>query len=202
MKQVVNNRTKIIATIGPSSSDYQTLTEMVIKGVDVVRLNFSHGSHKDHKKVISNVRKISDELGVPITILQDLQGPKIRVGKLEKEQIVLKDGNNLSVTSKNIIGNQDSICIDNNVIGDIKIGEKILIDDGKIELKVVSKEDKQLEATVVRGGILLERKGVNLPESDIKLSSVTEKDIKDLNFGLKNDVDWIALSFVRSAKDS
>ena len=201
MKQVVNNRTKIIATIGPSSSDYQTLTEMVIKGVDVVRLNFSHGSHKDHKKVISNVRKISDELGVPITILQDLQGPKIRVGKLEKEQIVLKDGNNLSVTSKNIVGNQDSICIDNNVIGDIKIGEKILIDDGKIELKVVSKEDKQLDATVVRGGILLERKGVNLPESDIKLSSVTEKDINDLNFGLKNDVDWIALSFVRSAKD-
>ena len=201
MKQVVNNRTKIIATIGPSSSDYQTLTDMVIKGVDVVRLNFSHGNHKDHKKVISNVRKISDELGVPITILQDLQGPKIRVGKLEKEQIVLKDGNNLSVTSKNIIGNQDSICIDNNVIGDIKIGEKILIDDGKIELKVVSKEDKQLDATVVRGGILLERKGVNLPESDIKLSSVTEKDINDLNFGLKNDVDWIALSFVRSAKD-
>tara|TARA_B100000212_G_scaffold75729_1_gene53600 strand:- start:327 stop:1757 length:1431 start_codon:yes stop_codon:yes gene_type:complete len=201
MKQVVNNRTKIIATIGPSSSDYQILREMVIKGVDVVRLNFSHGSHKDHKKVISNVRKISDELGVPITILQDLQGPKIRVGKLEKEQIVLKDGNNLSVSSKNIIGNQDSISIDNNVIGDIKIGEKILIDDGKIELKVVSKEDKQLEATVVRGGILLERKGVNLPESDIKLSSVTEKDIKDLNFGLKNDVDWIALSFVRSEKD-
>ena len=201
MKQVVNNRTKIIATIGPSSSDYQVLREMVIKGVDVVRLNFSHGSHKDHKKVISNVRKISDELGVPITILQDLQGPKIRVGKLDKEQIVLKDGNTLSVTSKNIIGNQNSICIDNNVIGDINIGEKILIDDGKIELKVVSKEDKQLEATVVRGGILLERKGVNLPESDIKLSSVTEKDIKDLNFGLKNDVDWIALSFVRSAKD-
>ena len=201
MKQVVNNRTKIIATIGPSSSDYQVLREMVITGVDVVRLNFSHGSHKDHKKVISNVRKISDELGVPITILQDLQGPKIRVGKLEKEQIVLKDGDNLSVTSKNIIGNHNSICIDNNVIGDINIGEKILIDDGKIELKVVSKEDKQLEAIVVRGGILLERKGVNLPESDIKLSSVTEKDIKDLNFGLKNDVDWIALSFVRSAKD-
>ena len=121
MKQVVNNRTKIIATIGPSSSDYQILREMVIKGVDVVRLNFSHGSHKDHKKVISNVRKISDELGVPITILQDLQGPKIRVGKLEKEQIVLKDGDNLSVTSKNIIGNQHSICIDNNVIGDIII---------------------------------------------------------------------------------
>ena len=201
MKQVVNNRTKIIATIGPSSSDYQVLREMVITGVDVVRLNFSHGSHKDHKKVISNVRKISDELGVPITILQDLQGPKIRVGKLDKEQIVLKDGNTLSVTSKNIIGNQNSICIDNNVIGDINIGEKILIDDGKIELKVVSKEDKQLEAIVVRGGILLERKGVNLPESDIKLSSVTEKVIKDLNFGLKNDVDWIALSFVRSAKD-
>ena len=201
MKQVVNNRTKIIATIGPSSSDYQVLREMVIKGVDVVRLNFSHGSHKDHKKVILNVRKISDELGVPITILQDLQGPKIRVGKLDKEQIVLKDGNTLSVTSKDIIGNQNSICIDNNVIGDVNIGEKILIDDGKIELKVVSKEDKQLEAIVVRGGILLERKGVNLPESDIKLSSVTEKDIKDLNFGLKNDVDWIALSFVRSAKD-
>ena len=200
MKQI-NNRTKIIATIGPSSSEYDTLKEMIKSGVDVVRLNFSHGNHEDHKKTIINIRAISDELGIPITVLQDLQGPKIRVGKLNKESISLTDGDKFYITSEQKIGTKKEISIDNDIISDIKTEERVLIDDGKIELKVIDKTNNKIKVEVTRGGILLERKGVNLPESDIKLSSVTEKDIDDLIFGLENDVDWIALSFVRSEKD-
>ena len=200
MKQI-NNRTKIIATIGPSSSEYDTLKEMIKSGVDVVRLNFSHGKHEDHKKTIINIRAISDELGIPITVLQDLQGPKIRVGKLNKESISLTDGDKFYITSEKKIGTKEEISIDNDIISDIKTEERVLIDDGKIELKVIDKTNNKIKVEVIRGGILLERKGVNLPESDIKLSSVTEKDIDDLIFGLENDVDWIALSFVRSEKD-
>ena len=201
MKQINNNRTKVIATIGPSSSGYDTLKEMIINGVDVVRLNFSHGDYKDHKETILNVRKISDELGLPVSVLQDIQGPKIRVGKLNKDKIQLNEGHKFFITSDNIIGNIDEISIDNNIISDIKENERILIDDGKIELRVIKKEKNKVKVEVKRGGVLLQRKGVNLPESDIKLSSLTEKDVNDLLFGLKNNVDWVALSFVRSEDD-
>ena len=201
MKQINNNRTKVIATIGPSSSGYDTLKEMIINGVDVVRLNFSHGDYKDHKETILNVRKISDELGLPVSVLQDIQGPKIRVGKLNKDKIQLNEGHKFFITSDNIIGNIDEISIDNNIISDIKENERILIDDGKIELRVIKKEKNKVKVEVKRGGVLLQRKGVNFPESDIKLSSLTEKDVKDLLFGLKNNVDWVALSFVRSEDD-
>ena len=201
MKQINNNRTKVIATIGPSSSGYDTLKEMIINGVDVVRLNFSHGDYKDHKETILNVRKISDELGLPVSVLQDIQGPKIRVGKLNKDKIQLNEGHKFFITSDNIIGNIDEISIDNNIISDIKENERILIDDGKIELRVIKKEKNKVKVEVKRGGILLQRKGVNFPESDIKLSSLTEKDVNDLLFGLKNNVDWVALSFVRSEDD-
>ena len=201
MKQINNNRTKVIATIGPSSSGYDTLKEMIKNGVDVVRLNFSHGDYKDHKETIINIRKISDELELPISILQDLQGPKIRVGKLNKDEIELIDGHQFFITSDDLIGNINEISIDNDIIDDIKENERILIDDGKIELKVIGREKNKIRVEVIRGGILLQRKGVNLPESNIKLSSVTEKDIKDLLFGLENNVDWVALSFVRSEDD-
>ena len=201
MKQINNNRTKVIATIGPSSSGYDTLKEMIINGVDVVRLNFSHGDYKDHKETILNIRKISDELGLPVSILQDIQGPKIRVGKLNKDKIQLNEGHKFFITSDNIIGNIDEISIDNNIISDIKENERILIDDGKIELRVIKKEKNKVKVEVKRGGVLLQRKGVNFPESDIKLSSLTEKDVNDLLFGLKNNVDWVALSFVRSEDD-
>ena len=159
--------TKILATIGPSSSGYDTLKEMIKNGVDVVRLNFSHGDYKDHKQTILNVRKISDELGLPVSILLDLQVPKIRVGKLNKDEIELSDGHQFYITSDNIVGNINKISIDNDVIDDIKENERILIDDGKIELKVIDKEPKKIKVEVIRGGILLKRKGVNLHESDI-----------------------------------
>lgn len=201
MKNFFNNKTKVIATIGPSSSKFEVLKEMILSGVDVVRLNFSHGEINLHKKTIKNVRKISDDLGVPICILQDLQGPKIRVGKLLNDSVDLKDNQDLKIVSKDIIGNSDTISIDNDILDEIKINERILLDDGKIELKVFNSSKKEILTKVIRGGILLPRKGVNLPESDISVSSVTEKDLIDLKFGLENNVDWIALSFVRSEKD-
>ena len=201
MKNIFYNKTKIIATIGPSSSDINILKEMVIAGVDVVRLNFSHGEKEFHKQIIKNVRKISEELQAPICILQDLQGPKIRVGEILNDSIELKDNEELKIVSKNVVGDSRVISIDNDVLYDIKSNERILIDDGKIELRVISSSKNEVLTKIIRGGILLPRKGINFPESNISLSSITEKDIEDLHFGLDNDVDWIALSFVRSEKD-
>ena len=201
MKNIFYNKTKIIATIGPSSSDINILKEMVIAGVDVVRLNFSHGEKEFHKQIIKNVRKISEELQVPICILQDLQGPKIRVGEILNDSIELKDNEELKIVSKNVVGDSRVISIDNDILYDIKSNERILIDDGKIELRVISSSKNEVLTKIIRGGILLSRKGINLPESNISVSSITEKDIEDLHFGLDNDVDWIALSFVRSEKD-
>ena len=201
MKNIFYNKTKIIATIGPSSSDINILKEMIIAGVDVVRLNFSHGEKEFHKQIIKNVRKISEELQAPICILQDLQGPKIRVGEILNDSIELKDNEELKIVSKNVVGDSRVISIDNDILYDIKSNERILIDDGKIELRVISSSKNEVLTKIIRGGILLPRKGINFPESNISLSSITEKDIEDLHFGLDNDVDWIALSFVRSEKD-
>ena len=201
MKNILYNKTKIIATIGPSSSDINILKEMVIAGVDVVRLNFSHGEKEFHKQIIKNVRKVSEELQAPICILQDLQGPKIRVGEILNDSIELKDNEELKIVSKNVVGDSRVISIDNDILYDIKSNERILIDDGKIELRVISSSKNEVLTKIIRGGILLPRKGINFPESNISLSSITEKDIEDLHFGLDNDVDWIALSFVRSEKD-
>ena len=201
MKNIFYNKTKIIATIGPSSSDINILKEMIIAGVDVVRLNFSHGEKEFHKQIIKNARIISEELQVPICILQDLQGPKIRVGEILNNSIDLKDNEELKIVSKNVIGDSRVISIDNDILYDIKSNEIILIDDGKIELRVISSSKNEVLTKIIRGGILLPRKGINFPESNISVSSITEKDIEDLHFGLDNDVDWIALSFVRSEKD-
>ena len=201
MKNIFYNKTKIIATIGPSSSDINILKEMVIAGVDVVRLNFSHGEKEFHKQIIKNVRKISEELQAPICILQDLQGPKIRVGEILNDSIELKDNEELKIVSKNVVGDSRVISIDNDILYDVKSNDRILIDDGKIELKVISSSKNEVLTKIIRGGILLPRKGINFPESNISVSSITEKDIEDLHFGLDNDVDWIALSFVRSEKD-
>ena len=201
MKNIFYNKTKIIATIGPSSSDINILKEMIIAGVDVVRLNFSHGEKEFHKQIIKNVRKTSEELQAPICILQDLQGPKIRVGEILNDSIELKDNEELKIISKNVVGDSRVISIDNDILYDIKSNERILIDDGKIELRVISSSKNEVLTKIIRGGILLPRKGINFPESNISVSSITEKDIEDLHFGLDNDVDWIALSFVRSEKD-
>ena len=179
MKKIRNNRTKVIATIGPSSSDYNILKDLVLNGVDVVRLNFSHGDFNDHKKTIKNIRRIRNELNVPVTILQDLQGPKIRIGELLQKNIKLVENYQFYISSKNVKGSNKEISIDTNVIDDIKENERILIDDGKIELKVVKKNRGKIKVMVIRGGLLYPRKGVNLPDSKVNVSSITDKDIND-----------------------
>ena len=201
-KKTLINKTKIIATIGPSSYNKKILEEMVISGVDAIRLNFSHREYNEHKKVIENTRKISANLNIPIAIIQDLQGPKIRIGKIKNNNVKLIDGQNLNIQLNEVIGSNTSISISNKFFfQDIKPDENILIDDGKIKLKVLSKTKNLISTIVERGGLLKSNKGVNLPDTDILLSSLTKKDKKDLKFGLENGVDWVALSFVRSSKD-
>ncbi len=201
-RKIILNKTKIVATIGPSSSKKSILQEMIISGVDAVRLNFSHGNYKDHKKVIENIRKLSNELNTPIAIIQDLQGPKIRIGNIKNNKANLNEGDQLNIHLKNILGTSKSISINNkNLFEDIKVNENILIDDGKIKLEVLSIKKGIIHTKVLRSGLLKSNKGVNLPETNISLSSITQKDNNDLLFGLENKVDWVALSFVRSSED-
>ncbi len=196
-------KTKIVATIGPSCSNKETLKTMLEKGVDVCRLNFSHGTHADHKQVIDNIRELNHEMGTFTSILADLQGPKLRIGQIEGESVMIETGDELIFTTTECVGNNKRVYITyQNFPADVNPGEKILIDDGKLLLEVVSTNAKDEVVTqVIFGGKLSSRKGVNLPNTRISLPSLTEKDRKDLNFALLHEVDWIGLSFVRSVRD-
>ena len=197
------NKTKIIATLGPSTSNYVMLKKIILAGVDVCRINFSHGEHNTHLEVINTIKLINEELGTNICILGDLQGPKLRIGELERGFINLKRGEEVLLTTEKCIGNKNKIYINyKNLAQDVKIGEKVLLDDGKIELKFIEKiSDSSVLAKVIVGGILSSRKGFNLPNSILSVPSLTEKDHSDLLFALSQDIDWIGLSFVREAKD-
>jgi pyruvate kinase len=201
LEKVSFNKTKIVATVGPASSSKDMLRALIKEGVDVFRLNFSHGTHEDHLKVIHNVRELNQELGTKICLLQDLQGPKIRVNEMEPN-VVIERGQDLVITTKEGLGNNKLVSTSyKNLPKDCKVGDMILIDDGKIELKVKEVRSDEVLTEVVYGGLLKSRKGINLPFTKVSAPSLTEKDLKDLEFGLQNDVDWIALSFVRKAFD-
>lgn len=200
-EEILFNKTKVIATVGPASNSKEKLRELIEAGVDIFRLNFSHGTHEDHAKVIQYVRELNEELDTCICLLQDLQGPKIRIGEVEKGAKV-KKGNTLTITNKEMIGNAKMVStVYQNLVKDVNVGDMILIDDGKIELKVKEKKGEDVIAEVIFGGKLKSRKGINLPYTKVSAPSLTEKDLKDLEFGLSQDVNWIALSFVRSEKD-
>lgn len=201
LEKVSYNKTKIVATVGPASNSKEMLRALVKEGVDVFRLNFSHGSHEDHLKVVHFVREINKEMGTTVSLLQDLQGPKIRVNDMEPN-VVIERGQELIITTRELLGNRE-ICSTSykQLPQDVKVGDMILIDDGKIELKVKEVRDTDVVTEVVYGGPLKSRKGINLPFSKVSAPSLTEKDLRDLEFGLKNDIDWIALSFVRRAHD-
>lgn len=197
-------RTKIVATLGPASSDKETLLAMMKEGMNVARLNFSHGSYKDHKKVIEIIRELNDETGLNVALLADLQGPKIRTRKMKDNGVDLISGAKVEiVTDEDLEGTAEKFAINYNQLPtDVKKGEKIRLDDGKLELEVISTNGKDsIQAVVNHGGILSSNKGVNLPNTVISLPSLTEKDRGDLEFALEQDVDWIGLSFVRSARD-
>ncbi|MCY4418510.1 MAG: pyruvate kinase [Cytophagales bacterium] len=196
------NRTKIIATLGPSSCDPSTLSQMIRSNVNVFRLNFSHGDYEWHAKAMREIRKAGKELDLPVCLLQDLQGPKIRLGEVENDQVWIKTGDRLIITTDSVLGTPERISTDyKGLTEDIQIGQSILVSDGKIELKVRDIQGNGIETHVVHGGVLKSCQGLNLPETHTSLSSLTEKDKQDLSFGLKQDVDWIALSFVRGPED-
>ncbi|MCF6360312.1 MAG: pyruvate kinase [Cyclobacteriaceae bacterium] len=201
MDKILFNKTKVIATVGPASNTKEMLKKLIVAGVDVFRLNFSHGTHEDHSKVVKLIRELNTELGTHISILQDLQGPKIRLNDVE-EGCIINDGDKLVITTKEVLGNSQTVSTTyQRLPNDVAPGESILIDDGKIELKVDSVKGIEVCTTVVHGGSLKSKKGINLPHSNVSAPSLTPKDLEDLKFGIEYDVDWIALSFVRDPLD-
>jgi pyruvate kinase len=196
-------KTKIIATLGPATSDEQILKEIISNGVNICRINCSHGSYEDHAKVIESVRKINHEMGSHVGILVDLQGPKIRILEVENNGIELVNGSEIRVTTDVVLGTSERIAINyQDFPKDVKPSEYILLDDGKLVLQALSTNGKnEVVCKVIHGGILSSKKGVNLPNSKLSLPSLTEKDLKDLNFALSHEAEWVGLSFVRGARD-
>jgi len=195
-------RTKIVATLGPASSDKKVLKQMLLEGVNVCRLNFSHGSHEDHDSVIKTIRELNDEMGLATAILADLQGPKIRTGVMKDNGVELVNGKTVTIVTKEIEGTAEKFSINYKQLPkDSSAGEFILLDDGKLKLEVISTTNTEIKAKIIHGGILSSKKGVNLPNTKISLPCLTEKDLVDLEFALQQNVDWIGLSFVRSARD-
>jgi len=197
------NKTKIVATIGPVTSSLENLTELIKNGVNVCRLNFSHGSHTDHQKVIDNVHIINEKLNANTGLLADLQGPKLRVGEVLNNGVNLKDGNKVNFTTNKCISDEANLYINyDDFAKDVNPGEHILVDDGKLMFEVLeTNRVDNVVARVIHGGILSSKKGVNLPNTKVSLPCLTEKDLIDLAFILTQDVSWIALSFVRNKAD-
>lgn len=195
-------RSKIVATIGPATASREGIEGLIRAGMNVARLNFSHGQYEDHKKVIEWIRQLSVELSAPVTILQDLQGPKIRVGKFKEGKITITKGQSVRVTIDPILGEEGLIPSDfPEIVKSVQVGDPILIDDGLLQIKVTGVSERYLTAEVIDGGILKDRKGMNIPTRTLDVECLTLKDLEDLKFGLDNEVDIIALSFVRFGKD-
>lgn len=195
-------KVKIICTIGPASSSREIIHKMITAGMNVCRLNFSHGTYKEHRKAVEYIREGAQKYNLPVAILQDLKGLKIRVGSIKNGFVLLEKNSTLTLTTKDIIGSNKQLSVSYPyLIKDVGIGEKILMDDGLLQLKVIGKGKDSLTAKVIEGGILREKKGVNLPGTKISGEVFTEKDKKDLEFGLKIGVDYVAMSFVHSKED-
>ncbi len=201
--QGYTNKTKIVATIGPASSSKEQLKKLFEAGVNVCRLNFSHGTHHDHLQVINNILELNHEMGTSVAMLGDLQGPKLRIGEVENNGVMLEDGAEISFVNEKCVGTAEKVYMSYTLFPqDVAIGDTILIDDGKIKLEATETNGKDtVKAKVIHGGILSSKKGVNLPSTKISLPSLTEKDMEDAKFIIEHELDWVALSFVRSATD-
>ncbi len=200
----LKRRTKIVATIGPATESEETISELIKAGVTTFRLNFSHGDHDDHAERIKIIRKVSNDLDLNIGILQDLQGPKIRLGRFKDGPIKVKKGDLFTLTSKEVdCNNKIANVTYEKLLDEISLGKRILLDDGRVEMIVenINQADNLLECRVTVGGVLSNNKGVNFPDVQLSVKALTEKDKKDLKFGLNHGVDWIALSFVRNPSD-
>jgi len=194
--------TKIVCTIGPACEKVATLEKMIKAGMNVARLNFSHGTYENHSLLIKNIREASKKLGKTVAILQDLQGPKIRVGKLPEEGIVLKKGDDIILSTSTETYKEGIIPVQfKKLHKDVKKEDRILLDDGNLEVAVNSVDDRNIKCTVILGGKLISHKGITVPTASLSTSAISEKDEEDLQFGLKQNIDFVALSFVRRAKD-
>lgn len=195
-------RTKIVCTIGPASEDRETLGKMIDQGMDVCRLNFSHGTHEEHKKRIDTIKEVRSQKGAHIAILLDTRGPEIRTGDFEEKDIKLELGQKFTITMDDIVGNKERCTVTyKELVKDISIGDRILIDDGLIELLVKELTEKDIICEVINSGFINNRKGVNVPGVSTNLPAITAKDVDDIIFGIENDIDYIAASFVRRAGD-
>ena len=195
-------RTKIVCTIGPASENLDTLKKMISAGMNVARMNFSHGDHQDHGRRISLVRQAAEELGENIAIMLDTKGPEIRLGTFSEEPIFLRAGEQFTLTTEEIAGNEHKVSVTYKELPlDVEVGGKVLVADGLIELEVLEKTNTEVRCHVINGGELKSRKGVNLPGVQVNLPALTDKDIEDIIFGIEHQVDFIAASFVRKASD-
>ena len=198
----ISRRAKIVCTLGPSSNTTAKIKSLIQSGMNVARLNFSHGTHDQHRELIKKIRLVSDQMQKPIAILQDLQGPKIRVLTFDRGSINLRKGDSFTLTTRKIIGNKEIVSVSYpSLARDVKVGSTILLNDGLISLKVEKIEKRDVICRVIYGGTLSDHKGLNLPDNILSVSALTDKDLKDLDFGLKMNVDYVALSFVQNAKD-
>lgn len=195
-------RTNIVCTIGPASNSPETLRALIESGMNVARISFSHGSHADHAQTIANLKTVSKQLSVRIPILQDLSGPKMRIGKFADEPIELSVDARFTLTTREVIGDHDTVSINYpELITDVKPGDQILLADGEIELRVVSTTSTDIICEVIAGGSLRSNKGISVPGVSLQISIPTPKDVEDLRFGIDHGVDWIAQSFIRSGAD-
>ncbi len=195
-------KTKIVCTIGPATESYEKLSSLVDAGMNVMRLNFSHGDFAEHQKRVDNLRKLTAKTGDIVTIFQDLGGPKIRIGDFENGAIILKEGETFTLTTEKIIGNEKKVHVNYPLLPkEVKVGGYILLHDGKKKLQITGIKGNEVITKVIVGGEIKNRRGVNLPGAYLSISSITEKDRKDLEFGIKNELDYIALSFVRRPAD-
>jgi pyruvate kinase len=195
-------RAKIVCTLGPSSESQAAIEELIRTGLDIARLNFSHGDHDFHRTLVNRVRAAAGAVGKPVAIMQDLQGPKIRCLKMEGGAVVLEEGRETVITIDDILGTAERFgTLYKSLPRDVKPGELILLDDGNLTLEVLSKDERDVRCRVIHGGVLKDKKGINLPNSNVSAPSMTEKDIRDAHFGAEVGVDAVALSFVRTRAD-
>lgn len=195
-------KTKIVATIGPVTSSEEMLTKLLQEGMNVIRINFSHGDFAEHQIKINNGRSSSQKTGIPVAFLQDLGGPKIRIGEFNKESVNLKEGEMFILTTEKIVGDEKKVFVNYPLLPkEVKVGGTILLHDGKKKLEIVDIKGNEVKCKIIVGGNIKGRRGVNLPGAYLSVSSITEKDRKDLEFGIKNKVDFVAISFVRRPDD-
>lgn len=196
-------RTKIVATLGPGSSTPEMITRLIEAGVNVFRLNFSHGTRELHQRNVEHIRQISKQLGRPVGVLQDLQGPKIRIATFQDGKVELKAGDRFQLTcDDDSPGDAERVGVTyRNLYNDVRSGDTLLLDDGRLALKVTAVRGQTIETTVTLGGVLSNNKGINIPGADLSIPALTDKDVEDLLFGAELEVDWVAMSFVRSRDD-